>query len=135
MTSVKYSVQTIKETHMGFGDLALLVGILAWTQLEFRKRAQQHRENMAFLARGEQPPDRTPAPEAWRLITVGLTGVTLLATVIMMSTMSFHRGQFLPPILYVVLFFFMLFLLVTRMFFRDLTIYRTWHRKHTEEIQ
>jgi len=115
---------------MDLPGLAMVIGIPTWAWFEYRRREQLHKENMAYLGRGERPPDRTPAPEAWKLVTSATVALARVGVVVLFSILAQHNGRVNPAIVTLAVIFFALFLLVVRMFIHDLRIYRAHSRSH-----
>lgn len=117
---------------MDYSGLAITVGIIIYGIFEYQRREHVHKEVMAYLKRDQMPPDRTPKPEAWRLVTTGSVGVLLLGMTVVFVKLGMHNGRLNPASLPITLIFAALFLLVARMFVRDFVTYRQFRRSGTK---
>jgi hypothetical protein len=64
---------------MNVANVLVLLGILTWAAFEYHRREQIHKETMAYLRNGVEPPTRSDTPRTLHLWTVGTTAILLLA--------------------------------------------------------
>jgi hypothetical protein len=64
---------------MNVSDFLIPAGILLWAAFEYHRREQLHRETMAYLRNGVEPPPQLNIPKTLHLWTVGGTAFLLLA--------------------------------------------------------
>ncbi len=118
---------------MDYTGLAVTVAIILYGLLAYRHRERVYRETIAYLRRGERPPERTPGMEVWKLETTGVIGLAALATVVVLVISGFHKaGRLDTAMLSIALVFAGLFVLLALMFRRDLKKYRELRRSGRE---
>jgi hypothetical protein len=117
---------------MDYTGLAITVGIIIYGIFGYQRREKLHKQVMEYLKRDMRPPDLTPKPEAWKLVTTGSTGVLLLGMTVVFVRLALHHGRLNPATLPITLIFAALFLLVARMFVRDYATYKQFRRSGAE---
>ena len=117
---------------MDYTGLAITVGIIVYGVLAYRHRERVYWETVTYLRRGQRPPDRTPRIEAWKLGTTGAVGLAVLATAVVLANLGLRHGRLNPATLSIALIFAGLFVLLARMFLRDLKKYREFKRSARE---
>jgi hypothetical protein len=117
---------------MDYPGLAITIAIIVYGILAYRHRERVYWEAVTYLRRGERPPDRTPRVEAWKLGTTGAVALAVLATTVVLASLSFHLGRLNPATLSIALIFAGLFVLLAWMFLRDLRMYRGYKKSGRE---
>ena len=114
---------------MDYTGLVIAVAIVVYGVLAYRHRERVYWETIAYLRRGEKPPERTPGMEAWKLETTGVIGLAALAMLVILANWGFrYEGRLNTAVVSVALVFAGLFVLLSWMFLRDLRKYREFKR-------
>jgi len=62
---------------MDYSSLIISMCIVAYGAYEYRRRGKAHALALAYLRRGEIPPDATPGRPPWNILTTGIMCILL----------------------------------------------------------
>jgi hypothetical protein len=115
---------------MDYTSLAIIAGILIYVAFEYQRREQQHREALAYLKRGQKPPEEAKVVEGWTLFTTGGMVILLLALTAYLAYLAvIAHGNYGRPFIVMSGIGIILATVVGLMFFKNLAIYRRASRK------
>jgi hypothetical protein len=110
---------------MDWTGLAITVGILVYGILVYQRREQKHRVVLAYLRRGEEPPDSTEMPGLVRLVAVAVVGVWILAGSVTSAVWAVQHGKVNVVTVLVAVIFLLLFGALVKSFVIDVRRFTT----------
>jgi len=109
------------------GDITalwILIPIGIYAAFEYARREEQHRKRMAYLKKDTIPPDDSPKPALWKMLSVGSVALVLLLVTIKLILLAL-KGKLASFILVgMIVGGFAIVGLLARIAFRDFRAYK-----------
>jgi hypothetical protein len=118
---------------MDYTSLVIILAIVIYVIVEYRRREQQHREALSYLKKGQKPPEEVKVVEGWTLFTAGGMVILLLAVTAYLALLAVTaHGNYARPLVVMTGIGIILAAAVGLMFIRNLSIYTRARNRRKE---